>query len=159
MSAVKQSRRLRRFSPLLFALALAGCAKADLIRFAPPGIVKYEEIAGDEPVNPVVAERIRTYRDNPDARGFPNLSEAPGPGDRPARPGEPEIASRKETLQGARNALEADIAADRAQAAEDLSGDIAAERETLREQLEKDTELAERERRRKLEAPPPPDEK
>ncbi len=56
--------------------ALAGCSQNQLTRFAPPGIIKYEDIASEKPQNPVVAERIKEHKDRDDAK-FPVLSQTP----------------------------------------------------------------------------------
>ncbi len=133
--------------------ALQGCESADLARFAPPGIIKYEDLAGDQPQNPNVAERIAERRAEPDTGVFPNLSRAPGPKDRPAKRKKAGIAAEMDGLTGVRDDLADAVGADRQAAAEELERDLPGERDALKAQIEKDEAAAARERREKLQAP------
>ncbi|MEM9706383.1 MAG: hypothetical protein AAF850_09950 [Pseudomonadota bacterium] len=52
----------------------ASCETAK--KLAPPGFIRYENIAGDTPVNPQIAEQIAQRDENKDSK-FPTLAEAP----------------------------------------------------------------------------------
>lgn len=155
MSAVKPSSPFRRCVLVAAALgALPGCSNLDLSRFAPPGIVKYEDIAGDKPQNPVVAERIAERRAEHGAGKFPNLSAAPDADDRPPKRRAADIQAEMSELAGMRDALAEAAAEDRAAAEAELAGDLQAKSETLKERVESDNKAAARERREKLTPPP-----
>ena len=94
MSGVKQSCLRRLALPLLAGagvFAVTGCESGDLARFAPPGIVKYEDLAGDQPVNPDVAQRIEERRAEKGAGKFPRLAETPDEEDRQEKSREPNV--------------------------------------------------------------------
>lgn len=97
----------------LAAFAAAGCAGA-FKRLAPPGIVKYEELAGDQPVNPAIAEAVAEHQ-AADADGFPNLSEQPTKV--PEGIARPERAAMEKALLESRNSLNEAVAEDKAEAA------------------------------------------
>ena len=112
MSGVKQSQAtLLALSVGLFALA--GCESGDLSRFAPPGIVNYEELAGDQPPNPEVAARIEERRQEKDSGSFPVLSQTPGKQDRPRKRGAQARNADINELSAERDALAEDVEADR----------------------------------------------
>lgn len=99
---------------LAAATLLPGCARLGLARFAPPGTIKYEDLAKGEPIDPAIAARIEAVKAERDP-AYPDLSEQPQ-----TRPeGMPEIEREEaiEALQRRRDALAAAIAADRAAAA------------------------------------------
>ncbi len=150
----------------LAALLALAPACTSLKRLAPPGILKYEELAGDQPVNPEIKERIAERRREIDQR-FPNLSEQPS-----QRPAEAPLAEREaliEELTAARDGLQAAVEEDRAasgaerrasfilpgdksdkaRALEDVAADLAAE-------VEKDEAVARRERRQPMPQPAAP---
>ena len=158
MSCVKPSSAGFRRAVLALSLpgfaALQGCADTQLMRFAPPGIIKYEEIAGDQPVNPQVAERIAERRAETGGAKFPNLAQAPDEGDRPAMRPTAELQAEKDALAGARDDLADDIAGDRTVAEEELADDLAGARDALESDIERDNVEAAAERRKKLVAPP-----
>ena len=157
MSAVKLSAPFRRCVLVTAALAaLPGCSNLDLSRFAPPGIVKYEEIAGDKPQNPVVAERIAERRAEHGGGKFPDLSAAPDADDRPAKRRAADMKAEISELAGMRDDLTEAAADDRAAADAELAGDLQAEREALKERVDSDNKEAARERREKLTPPPEP---
>ncbi len=56
--------------------AVGGCADLNLARFAPPGILKYEDIAGDQPASPEIQARIAERKAETKSR-TPNLSKQP----------------------------------------------------------------------------------
>jgi hypothetical protein len=126
----------------LAALAAAGCS-GGLKRFAPPGIVKYEELAKDQPVNAAIAARIEQYR-NQSAGGFPNLSEQPQK--TPEGIAAPERSAMEAALIAERDALNDAIDADKELAAAEREASIEAARDALEEALARDDALARRER-------------
>ncbi|WP_428409384.1 hypothetical protein [Hyphococcus sp.] len=129
---------------------LAGCESGDLARFAPPGIVKYEDLAGDQPVNPNVARRIEERREEEGAGKFPRLAETPDEGDRPEKKPRKELAAEKAALVDARETLAEEVAADRAGAEAELNRDLTAESDELKTRIDADSAAAARERRDKL---------
>lgn len=154
MSAVKQSPSFRSCVFVTAGLlALAGCANGDLARFAPPGVVKYEDIAGDKPQNPAVAERIAERQAEKGNGRFPNLSTAPDEQDRPQKREPADIEAEINALVDQRDGLAEEVAADRDASEAELASDLHAESETLKERVEQDSKAAARERREKL-APP-----
>ncbi len=84
-------RRGAKLYLLPIIIAVAGCGSIE--RFAPPGIVKYEEIAGDQPMNAAIKERAAVRKEQHGAT-FPNLSEAPqaAPAAMPAAEQDAELA-------------------------------------------------------------------
>lgn len=128
-------------------LLIQGCANSSLARFAPPGFVKYEDIAGEKPPNPVIQESVRNYQQ--ETRGeFPVLSETPSAGQPPERPPD---AQRDAALQGLveqRDVFAAELEADRAAADADLleREKLSAESDSFAERLEGDLAAARAER-------------
>lgn len=104
----------KRFTVTLFVLGLAGCA--GLERFAPPGIVKYEDLAGDKSQNETIKARVVEVRGARDAE-FPNLSNAPQGA--PETLSADEQASLETELLAARELLRATVVSDRAGAEAD----------------------------------------
>lgn len=152
MSSVKRSQPWAS-SLIVGLLALTGCESGDLARFAPPGIVKYEDLAGDQEVNPAVAERVAERRAEEGAGRFPNLSLTPGKSDRPMKKPADEVAAETDMLVDARTALAEDVASDRASAEDELGRDLSAEGEALKARLDADSAAAARERREALTPP------
>lgn len=103
-----------------FAVAAGGCTTLE--RLAPPGFVKYEDLAGDKPKNAVIQERVKAVKDARDAR-YPNLSEQPSAAPTPM-PAE-ERKAHLDMLVVAGSTLTEQIAADRTAAAVDLSEGVA----------------------------------
>ena len=128
---------------LILALALislaSGCSNLDLARFAPPGIVKYEDLAGDQPPNPEIQERISERRSDPEAK-FPILSQTPGEADRPELPPTAERTLDAETLVSQRDALQTSIDGDRAaaEAAQKEAELLPLRRDALQEETDRD---------------------
>lgn len=154
---------------LALAAVVAGCSSLDLQRFAPPGLVKYEEIAGDTPPNPAIQARIAERRASIEAT-YPNLSQAPSarPPGKPARERESELAALRES----REALGSAIETDRAAAAADRTGGVVLPgdarraqrsleeaREALAESMESARRDAARERAEPLPAAPLDDQR
>lgn len=132
-----------KFSALfLAALAATGCA-GGLKRFAPPGLVKYEELANDEPINPAIAERVKEHKKQPGG-GFPNLSEQPT--ELPEGIAKPERDAMLGELLVQRDLLNAAAAEDRAEAAAERDGSLGEARDALGEAIESDDAAARRER-------------
>lgn len=93
------------------ALTAGGCAELGLERFAPPGIVKYEDLAKNQPPNPAIAERVKAVKAESDHK-YPKLSAQPQspPEALPAA----ERAAEMVALQDAREALDNAVAVERA---------------------------------------------
>ena len=125
------------------ALAAAGCSSGGLKRFAPPGIVKYEELAKDQPVNPVIVQRIEDQKDEPGG-GFPNLSVQPTK--LPEGIAKPERDAMIVDLLMQRDALNAAMQADRALAGAERLHALDEERAALSEAVANDDAAARRER-------------
>ncbi len=154
MSGVKQSPWFRCCVFMTAGLlATQGCANSDLIRFAPPGIVKYEDIASQKPQNPAVAERISERRAEKGAGQFPDLSKEPGRDERPKSLPSEQVDAEIDALVDLREGLDEEVGADREAADAELAGDLQAEREALKARVERDSTDASRERREKLEPP------
>ena len=162
MSSVKHSTARMAICLMLFAAPafgmVSGCANSELARFAPPGIIKYEDLAGDKPMNPTVAARVEERKAEPDAGDFPILSETPGADQRPVKRTSADIDGEKAGLTAARDELSDEISDDRLAASDDVPADLALERDKLKEQVDADNAAAARERREKLKAPPPPEQ-
>lgn len=127
---------------LVALLAAAGCANG-LERIAPPGIVKYEDRAKGQPVNPAIEARIEAY-EREEAGGFPNLGEQPSI--TPEGIAAPERAAMEGALLEARDALNAAIAQDRSLAEAERTEPLEESRDALGAAVEKDDAAARRER-------------
>lgn len=149
MAGVKQS-----IGCIVLGLAVfcaAGCS--GLSRFAPPGVVKYEDIASEKEPNPAIQQRISERKEAGDSR-FPVLAETPGEKDRPAPRPQDERDTETSELVQARDALEAAIAADRKAAEEE--GDMESlieQSQTLSGRIDSDARAAQRERKDPLPDP------
>jgi len=134
----------------LSVMLLAGCADMQLARFAPPGIIKYEELAGDQPPNPLIAERIEERVEDSDSP-FPVIARTPSqsPSGRPAEQRE----NLTTGLEDKRDRLDVAIGADWDGVAQDRtrSEGLLDKRDHLAEDLERDAKAAARERQ----SPPP----
>ena len=95
----------------MIALAASGCETAR--RLAPPGFFKYEDIAGDQPVNPAIEERIAARRSETRER-FPRLSAQPN--EKPEGLDGVERAILQADLTARRDELETQTADDQARA-------------------------------------------
>lgn len=127
---------------VIAALAAAGCA-GGFKRLAPPGIVKYEELAKDQPPNPVIAERIEAQKDEP-GEGFPNLAKQPTK--LPEGIAKPERDAMIADLLAERDALNAAMETDRAAAGTERAEALETQRDALSDALSKDDAAARRER-------------
>jgi hypothetical protein len=93
----------------LIVLPALVCGCASLKRFAPPGIVKYEELAGDQPMNAEIKARAQERKESDEQR-FPNLSEAPSAA--PEGMSATQQASQMDALRDQRADLSAALAED-----------------------------------------------
>jgi hypothetical protein len=127
---------------VIAAFAAAGCS-GGLKRFAPPGIVKYEELANDAPPNPAIVERIEAQKDQPGG-GFPRLAEQPTK--LPEGIAKPERDAMIGDLLAERDALNAAMETDRAAAEAERIEGLEGDRDALSEAVAKDDAAARRER-------------
>lgn len=131
----------------LYVLAIAALAATScsggLKRFAPPGIVKYEELAKDEPMDAAIVARIDAQRQEKGG-GFPALAKQPTVV--PQGIAKPERNAMTEALLAERDALNAGIAEDQALAAAEREETLEALRDALGEAVVKDDAAARRER-------------
>lgn len=128
-------------------LVLSGCSNFDLARLAPPGIIKYEDIAGEKPPNPAIKEAVAARKETADPR-FPVLSQTPAAGPPPARPDMARVNAEAAELTETRASLDAGLAEDRAAAKADRAERDALDsrRDSLAEEIDKDAQAASRER-------------
>ncbi|MFQ5562865.1 MAG: hypothetical protein ACE5FO_04785 [Parvularculaceae bacterium] len=164
----KSSHILALIAAAATVAAVSGCSS--LKRFAPPGFVKYEDRAGDQPMSPIIKERIKTRKKSGEMR-FPKLSETPSKAPEPAPAGARE--ADLEALVKAGETLNARVAADRAASHHEreegvtLPGEEDAgarpldeTRDALSAAVEESTSAARRERAEPMPAPDDsPDEK
>jgi hypothetical protein len=134
--------RAKAYLLVLGAFALSGCADG-LKRFAPPGIVKYEELAGEEPMDPAIVERIEASKDR-EGGGFPRLAEQPTIA--PEGIAKPERTVMEAQLVAARDALNTAVTEDRTLAIDERSAPLLESRDALAEAVAKDDAAARRER-------------
>lgn len=146
-----------RAKAALALIVLAGFAGgcASLKRFAPPGIVKYEELAGDQPMNAQIKARAAERKASGEQR-FPNLSEAPSAPPQGLSQAEQHVL--KDELREARAVLASAIANDLALAAAERAETVALPgvrdpalslpdaRDALAKAVEKDDAIARKER-------------
>ena len=125
------------------AIAAAGCSSGSLKRFAPPGVVKYEDRAKGQAPSPVIVERIEAQKDLPGG-GFPNLSEQPTK--LPEGIAKPERDAMTADLLAQRDALNAAMTEDRALAEAERLHALEGDRAALSEAVAKDDAAARRER-------------
>ena len=125
-------------------LMLGGCS-GGLKQLAPPGILKYEDLAKGEPVDPQIKARIDAQEQNDDAKVYPVLAEQPD--FLPEGIAKPEREAMAENLIEERNALNDAVAEDRIAASSERDGDLSAERSALGEKVQKDDAAAKAERK------------
>lgn len=101
-------------------MAVTGCSSLDLARFAPPGVVKYEDIASEKPPNPTIQAVVDERKAMPD-KEFPKLSETPSKKDRPQKRRLSEVNEEIGELAGARDNLNAEVSAAREQAEAEMA--------------------------------------
>lgn len=127
---------------VILALAATGCS-GGLKRFAPPGIVKYEDLAKDQPPNPVIVERIEAQKAEPGG-GFPALSEQPTK--LPEGIAKPERDAMVADLLAQRDIVNAAVASDRELAATERADSLETMRDELSGAVAEDDAAARRER-------------
>ncbi len=123
-------------------LAAAGCS-GGLKRFAPPGILKYEDLAKDQPPNPAIVERIEAQKNAPGG-GFPELAEQPTK--LPEGIAKPERDAMIGELLLKRDILNAAVESDRDLAQAERADDLNEMRDALADAVAKDDAVARRER-------------
>jgi hypothetical protein len=140
---------------LFLALAPGLGACANLKRFAPPGIVKYEDLAGDKAQNPEIAERVAARKEGRET-AYPNLSKTPQKA--PQAIAAETQASDIAELAALRDELNAAVAADREEAVAERAAPVLlpgtlgeaapleAAREALADAVAKDDDAARAER-------------
>ena len=136
------------------ALTASGCSETQLSRFAPPGIVKYEDIASEKPPNPAIDAKIKERSANSNAV-YPVISQTPGQSDRPEKPAPDFVEAEISELVAVRDAMNAQIEADRAAAAADQAAleQLAADKDDFQSRLQSDNEAAKAERRDPIASP------
>ena len=148
-----------RYPQLVFlavaAFSVAGCAELQLSRFAPPGVVKYEDIASEKAPNPAIAEAIETQKET-STKDYPRLAETPSEKDRPRKRSASRIGREINDLERARDELNEEVAEARQEAEEQLAEapPLLSQREEMQKQIDLDTASAKAERE---EAMPSPD--
>lgn len=123
--------------------ATAGCETGK--RLAPPGFFKYEEIAGDTPVNPAIEARKAELA--ADGAEFPVLSSAPST--KPKAPSRAAQDVEAQALLTAREELAEAIASDQRAAAAEAAAEVRAleeKREALAKAIEQQRRRAAEER-------------
>jgi hypothetical protein len=128
---------------VLAAFAATGCA-GGLKRLAPPGIVKYEDRAKGQAVNPAIEARIAERRAEGEEGGFPNLSEEPSK--IPEGIAKPERTAMESDLLDMRDQLNEAVALDRAAAEQERTERLEDARDALGNAVLKDDAAARRER-------------
>ena len=129
-------------------ISLGGCSHEAWRRLAPPGIIKYEDLAGDQPTNTEIQAQIDQRTESGNAR-YPKISDTPGKTDRPTAPPNEEVAAEISALSTQRDEILEKVDDDRAAVAADRDtlGGLDAERDDLAARLEQDEAAAQRERR------------
>jgi len=140
VSDVKQSLA---FLLTAAAFSAAGCSSLELARFAPPGIIKYEQIANKKPPNTAMQEIIDERREASEKK-FPVLFETPSQKDIPTKRTVTEVTAEIEALEAARDYLAAAVEASRGQveADSDKMSILPEQRDALSDKIERDEALA-----------------
>jgi hypothetical protein len=129
------------------AVAVTGCANYQWARLAPPGILKYEDIASQKPPNPAVEKEIAQIDDASPSR-FPRLSETPAAKANPSPARRSDMDGDAAELMRAKNAVDETLGGyheEIAKAREDREA-LEARRESLLDQLDRDQAAAAGER-------------
>lgn len=126
---------------------MTGCGNFQLVRLAPPGILKYEEIASQKPPNPAIEAEIAARNGNAKAR-FPILAQTPAAGPAPKPASKAAARAHGAALQSARDSIDRELARHRAAEQAERGGreKLAKERASLAEQINRDEIVARRER-------------
>ena len=139
--------------PLVFFLGTAflagtGCSSLELARFAPPGVVKYEDIASEKAPNAAIQEVVNASTQASDA-DYPDLSQTPSAKDRPRKRNSAWIENQIVQLGESRDTLNEAVDAERAQAEAETEDAILfpEQRDARDEMLDSDEATARAERR------------
>lgn len=147
-----------RYPQLVFltvaAFSAAGCAELQLSRFAPPGVVKYEDIASEKEPNPAIVEVIETQKQT-STRDYPRLAETPSEQDRPEKRPLEQVDAEIDELATVRDTLNERMADARMEAEADLAETppLLSKREEMQKQIERDAASAEAEREEAMPSP------
>lgn len=139
---------------IALVIATSACSNFDAKRFAPPGIIKYEDIAGDQPTGPEIQAIIDAQVSSTDDR-FPLISDTPDQGDVPKAEGQTVIDGSVNELAAAGTALREAAQSDRDAAASEREEieQLEQRAEAFREDIEREGAAAKSERLDSLEAP------
>ena len=107
-TSVSVLTKLEFITGLIVVASLGACSSIDLKTLAPPGIIKYEQIADEKPANPAIVEEIENYKAT-EERTFPNLAEEPVAGHSLGQAREMRDDMIRDELIAARDALEGDL--------------------------------------------------
>lgn len=156
MFSVRQSNGFRlAASGIAVILLVQGCSNSFLARFAPPGVVKYEDIAGDKPPNPAIEQTVQEYREDTKAR-FPVLSRTPTSKPLPEKPDSAVRDATMNELIESREKLAQELQNDQAAIDADRTevDALPGKGEDLAEKLDEDTSAAQAERKDSLSQQP-----
>ena len=126
------------------SLLLSACATKNLRRFAPPGIIKYEDLAKGEAIDPAIASRAKQVREKKD-KSFPKLSEQASVA--PKGINAPTRAKMKENLESERQLAASGIEEARSAAALERQQSITDQRERAEQAIEEGAQAIARENR------------
>ena len=140
-------RYLKVFFLVAAILAGAGCSSLELARFAPPGVVKYEDIASEKPPNPAIQQILDDQQAAADAE-YPDLSQAPSKRDRPRKRSSRLVSNQISRLERSRDTINAAVDAERTQAMTETEDPILPpeQREAFDAMFERDAASARAER-------------
>lgn len=96
-------------------LSMPGCSSFDWARLAPPGIVKYEEIASKKPPNETIQLELNRNREET-ASSYPKIADMPINSDAEQRGALGKLNEESNSLIVSREELELQLNSDRAQA-------------------------------------------
>lgn len=136
------------------AFSAAGCAELQLSRFAPPGVVKYEDIASEKEPNPAIVEAIESQKET-STRDYPRLAETPSEKDRPKKRALAQVDAEIDSLATARDDLNESVAKARLEAEADLAETppLLSQLEEMQKQIDLDTASARAEREETMPSP------
>jgi len=147
-------KRSHAFLLSLTAFSAAGCSSLELARFAPPGIIKYEDIASKKSPNAAMQDIVEKRRIEGEEK-FPILSDMPSRDDlSPVSPPEIRKADIK-SLEDARDELAAAVKKSREQSQADRTevSLLPEQRDVLSDQIEDDAAKAKETRENPISLP------
>ncbi len=135
-------------------LAGTGCSSLELARFAPPGVVKYEDIASKKPTNPAIQEIVDARTGAAD-KAYPDLSQAPSEKDRPRKRSSRWVENQMKLLGETRDTVNGEVEAERALAKAETENalPLPEQRDALGKMLERDEASARAERETPMPTP------